>query len=154
LSQAFDPLQLYMNWILEGSLLRFRPPINAIQIHDKGLAEKEQLLGVILDRQGQFQTELFVVPPYIKKINAHTHPDVSSIEWSLAGDFVFTCDGFEFPFKSTGTLNIAEASAPIIVKNTSSHGAPIVNNGATFLSFQYWLNGIEPSSVGYNFDES
>lgn len=146
----FDPLKLYMNWFLEGSILRYSPPVGAISTEKEG-SLLSGITGVVLDRQGQFQTELFIVPPLIKEIKMHTHLDVSSIEWAIAGDFVFICEDYQKHFQATGNP-IFETSGPIVVKPTASHGASIINDGAVFLSFQYWLNGIKPTSVGYSFE--
>ena len=109
----------------------------------------DRISSIVIDRQGQYQTELFIVPPKVKEIRSHNHPGIDSYEHHLAGDFVFTVAGEAFlqysngePLGSVDRLQKVEASA--------WHGGEF-QEGGSFLSFQYWHDGVRPTTVGDSF---
>src|SRR5271165_1800196 len=116
----FDPLNLYVNYILTSSFLNFHPPLSNITVGKMGIENGDFLLGIILDRQGQFQTEMFIVPPHIKKIEGHIHPDVDSYELALGGDFIFENNGIRTEFKPNG-LSIKDSSVLTYVPHNFNH---------------------------------
>jgi hypothetical protein len=91
--------------------------------------------GVTLFREGPFQAQLFIVRPNGKS-PVHTHPNVDSVEYGLAGDGQ---DSFtsERHAKSGPFYMIAPGEA---------HTAAAGCSGGAFISFQKWLNG-KPTSI-------
>jgi hypothetical protein len=144
---AFDPVYSYAMQIMGGKIAHLRPPSGAINVGVAGL-EGSSLFGLVLDRQGQYQLELFIVPPNIKHINEHTHPDVDSFEMHVAGDFEFINNGLSYPTITDGQPLYTRQLTK--VDSTMPHAGNFTHGGA-FFSFQYWKNGVSPSSVGYNF---
>lgn len=130
-------------WALGVTCMKdLRPPDRATYTYGR-------TLGVVLDRRGQCQLELFIVPPGIDLIEFHTHPNVDSFEVPLAGSFDFISNGVSNLYDSTG--GVLGARESVRVRETDVHGALWTPEGGAFLSFQYWLNGVPPTSVTVDF---
>jgi hypothetical protein len=99
--ELFNPLYKYAEHVLTRPVLNLCPPYLGIFSSNEGTREGG-VVSVVLDRQGQYQTELFVVPPAIKEIRQHIHPGVDSFEFHISGDFEFIIEGESFPNKSDG----------------------------------------------------
>ena len=102
------------------------------------------LSGVVLYRRGQFQVQLFILPPFTE-IDLHTHPNVDSYEVFVSGDIDFICDGVLHNENSLGSS--------IRVGPNCVHGGKFGYNGGCFLSIQKWLNDVPPTSVGYDWKD-
>jgi hypothetical protein len=147
----FNPLYFYAERILSSSILSWRPPANAIKPGIVGVSGG-QLSGLVLDRQGQFQTELFIIPHEVKEIRAHIHPGIDSFEFSVAGDFNFIVNGQKYSSDGDGTpIGLRNFLAK--VDQDTPHGGLFTTGGA-ILSFQHWLNNVPPNTVSASFVET
>ena len=143
-----DELSHFDHWYLSGQVDKIYPPMK------NGLFFYEGISGLVLYRTGKFQVELFLCPPDTV-IPEHTHPDVDSYECFLHG-MEFHLDG---EIKTSMQEAIQEQNGyPTCLHNTirvmpnQRHGGRTSNRGGAFVSIQHWLNGIEPSNVGLNWD--
>jgi len=111
-----------------------------------GLAFVEGVTGLVLHRDRQFQVQLFTVAPFTT-IPVHVHPNVDSYEYYLSG--------MQFSYKNKYLIQeqMAHPGLIIRVKEGEKHGASSGKNGGSFLSFQHWLNGVKPTSVGNDWEE-
>lgn len=148
MNKHFNPLEQYAYFVLNNPLSNLKPPANGIYTNKAGI--DGVIFSVVIDRQGPYQTELFMVHPDIKEIRPHIHPGVDSFEFHLSGAFEFTVNKESYYNWSDGsrifdrdTLTQVDANAP--------HGGNFTQGGS-FLSFQYWHNGT-PTSVGDSFVE-
>tara|TARA_R110000823_G_scaffold252473_1_gene375042 strand:- start:65 stop:589 length:525 start_codon:yes stop_codon:yes gene_type:complete len=143
-----DELSHFAHWYLSGKVDKIYTPMK------HGLFFYEGISGVVLYRTGSFQVELFLCPPNTV-IPEHAHPDVDSYECFL--------HGMEFHLSGEIKTSMQEASEEqngyptclhntIRVKPNELHGGRTSDKGGAFVSIQHWLNGIEPSNVGLNWD--
>lgn len=133
----FVPVNHYFEHMMNKKLGDWKPLFH-------GFNQYGSTTGIVIDRQDQFQTELFIVPEGIELIEFHVHPNVDSIEIPLAGDFTFTSNGVDF--RNAEKPERLFDKSPAWVDSESIHGATWRSGGA-FLSFQYWKNGVKPTSV-------
>jgi hypothetical protein len=132
-------LQRYFLKVMRSPFSKFNPTQITMSGHT---------ISVVIHRDGQFQTELFLVPFQVEKIEYHNHPNVDSYEMSLAGDFVLENNGQIYKSK---ILDGPLSERPVVkLLHNHIHGAD-VNKGAAILSFQHWLNGVKPTSVAVDY---
>jgi hypothetical protein len=111
------------------------------------------IISLLLFRQQQYQVELFIVPHSNSHFTAHRHPDVDVIEFGLCGSnrlFVKDClirDDVQMAQWLAGQI----ATGLVSIKPTDWHYGDAVTP-YSFLSLQHWLNGVQPSSVGLNWE--
>lgn len=148
----FESLENYVDYVLGTPLLLWRPPKGANHFfhNDHKGVEGGSLFGLVIDRQGSFQTELFFVAPELDKITLHTHPDVDSYEMHIAGDFNFIINGESFRNDSDGRA-LMDRKTLQAVPSSAVHGGTFPKGGS-FLSIQQWNNNIKPTTVGDNFE--
>ena len=139
----FNPTLQYYNYIMQTGLNNLRPVFD-------GMSQFGNVLGIVLDRQDQFQVELFIVPKGLELIEFHVHPNVDSIELPLCGDFTFTTNGT--PYKSQALPETLKDKLPAWVGSSDLHGATWAGTGGAFISVQYWRNGVKPTSVTQDFE--
>ena len=113
----------------------------------------QDVTAVVWYRSGQFQVEMFIVPPnYV--IPEHTHPNVESYEMYLGGDISFSHTGRWI--SADDLIKVPGTDDPkgglIKVRTTDSHGGAFGPRGGVFMSIQHWLNGVEPHSVAHDYD--
>jgi hypothetical protein len=99
----------------------------------------------IVHRDPPFQVE-FVIVRSGPGPKPHRHPNVDSIEIGLAGGTV--------GFIVNDIVHYMRPWETISVRATDWHGVVELPNGAAFYSVQQWLDGVEPSSVGLNWEGS
>lgn len=106
------------------------------------------MLGIVLDRQDYFQTELFIIPGDIKLIEYHHHPNVDVYQLAVCGDFIFESNGVKY----SSSPEVIELNQKILagVPPGHIHGL-LVNAASCFMTFQYWKNGATMDSVGNDF---
>lgn len=110
-----------------------------------GMHMYSSTIGVVLHRDGQFQTELFMVPFKVEKIEFHVHPNVDSYELPMSGEF--TLESNKIPYPSGDSIQGTLFDRYLVnIPHDHVHGAEI-RKGASFLSFQHWLNDVKPTSV-------
>lgn len=136
LLQAQDDLTGFLHWWLKKR--PFRPPL------DNSINHNGVISGTVLYRQPPYQVQLFIVPPN-SEIKSHIHPDVDSYEVYMTGDIKFWSDDVLYETTNPGMF--------IRVHPQSPHGGDFGEKGGCFLSVQKWLNGVEPTSVGNNWDD-
>jgi quercetin dioxygenase-like cupin family protein len=122
-----DSVRSFAVWWLRHK--PFRPPVDAVT-HVGGFS------GVTLYRQGQFQVQFFIAKPNASAPK-HSHPNIDSVEYGIAGAGQDT-------FKSERNVHIGGL---FMIAPCETHTAQAGPGGGAFLSFQKWLNGVEPSSV-------
>jgi hypothetical protein len=109
------------------------------------------IIRLLLYRKEQYQVELFIVPFAQSSFTLHCHPDVDSYEFPLTGDNMLFLDG-QYVFTAEQVqqwLASAVRSTPVHIGPDCWHSG-YGNTPYAFLSMQRWLHGIEPTSVGLN----
>ena len=145
----FSPLLSYINFVLSNNILNLKPPAKGI--YDCASVVEGKTMGVVIDRQGQFQTELFIVGPQTSEIVMHIHPGIDSYEMHLSGDFKFIVQGETYNNNSDGR-SLKDRFTLEKVDSDFVHGG-LFKEGGAFLSFQHWYNGKTPTSVSDIFEE-
>jgi hypothetical protein len=111
----------------------------------------DSIVGIVLYRKDQYQVELFIVPYSPSSFTLHCHPDVDTYEFPLTGDNALYLDG-ELMFTTEQVRQWLQGQ----LRSQPVHIAPDMwhcGHGATpyaFLSIQHWLHGVQPTSVGLN----
>ena len=98
-----------------------------------------EISGVVIFRKDQFQAELYIGRPHASAPR-HSHPNIDSSEIGIAGLAVFDCDLKDYNKNKTR----------IHVHPNEMHTAHMGRVGGCFISFQKWSEGVEPTSVGYD----
>jgi hypothetical protein len=131
-----DDLEFFVHWFLQQKTPLFYGPLS-------GFSFADGVRGVCLFRQGAMQVEMFMLTPNCE-VPDHIHPNVDSIEvagWGMqfrhSGDIVLPFEMME-PGRGWG----------IRVCPGDWHGGTASSSGGCFFSFQKWLNGVPPTSVG------
>lgn len=150
-------LRKFAKWFLSQPFAALRPPQNAIY-HYELAAGKVQ--SIVLYRKAPFQVELISAiqaEGWEGAVPEHSHPNIDSIEYMLAGQTDFTICGQ--PVATDAEVNGIDEDGASLMCGKRMHVAPGVLHGASlgqaggvFLSIQQWKPGIEPSSVGLDWD--
>lgn len=139
---GFDPLSAFALWFLDQQFMQLSPA---------GVYDFGDVRSVVLYRSGAFQAELFIVKPGGKFPDEHRHPNVDSYEVHVWGDIPLFVNGQ--PAAPIGLQCLDGRTVDLTrVRETDWHGAEVFVEGGAFLSLQYWLNGIEPTSVGLDWE--
>lgn len=149
----FSNLAGFARWFLAQPLSALRPPRSAVY----GYRDADGVVSsLVLYRRDPYQVELIwgAGPGTVPE---HSHRNVDSIEVILSGDLGFILDGRRrvteehlASVESDGSLTIC--GQPLRVRPNQRHGAIVGPRGAAFLSIQRWLNGVQPTSVGLDWD--
>ena len=99
-----------------------------------GIRYYEDVSGITLFREGQFQVQMFIVKPNCASPR-HAHPHIDSIEYGLYGDDTFDSDR---NFRLHGLICIGPGEF---------HTAAARERGGAFISIQKWQDGHTPTSV-------
>jgi quercetin dioxygenase-like cupin family protein len=99
----------------------------------------------VLDRRGQFQAEIVCILASEKggTFGEHRHPNVNSIEWFLGGDLNFVVKNQPIQTECHGLL---------WVRSQDWHAVKVGPKGGMLISIQHWDKGVEPTSVGHNWE--
>ena len=128
-------LEKYLKWVVNNL------SICPWSILKNNLSFADGVIGFVVHREGQFQTQLFIVEPNVI-IPDHIHPNVDSFEVALHGATL----------RHSGKIMITpkddRAGSSIYVHRNDWHGGGGSDEGGCFLSVQQWLNGVPPTSVG------
>lgn len=154
--EAFDDLTHFAHWFLQQPIGSLTPPGR------DAVYDFDELTSMVLYRKGEYQVELFLVKPLNVKMSLpgeHRHPNVDSFEYHLSGDLRFSLNGQQLvPTEQCQALNNDGTSwlcgkHLTRIKPTDWHGATIgAKSGGAFLSIQKWLNGVQPTSVGMDWE--
>ncbi len=145
----FNGVEAFCEWALMNL-----PTIGAIPLFD-AVHRVEDVWSVTWYRRGQYQIQMFIVPPnYV--IPEHTHQNVDSIEVYLGGQIRFSHSGKfvtpEVMLNEPAKIGTARArGARIRVKPGDAHGGVFGPSGGVFMSVQQWLNGVEPHCVAADY---
>lgn len=150
-NKQLDLVEKYCEWILnKGCLFAWIP-------FEKPVWQIENVTSVLLHREGQFQTQMFIAPP-CTIIPEHTHPNVDSIEVYAGGQIYFSHSGKLITTKENCTKDLKSTlgvstnrGLAIRVKPNDPHGGYMGENGGVFLSVQHWLNNVEPHCVAADY---
>ena len=152
-SHRFTKLTQFSKWFLAQPFGVLRPPQNSVYFYE---TSGGIVISTVLCRMGQFQVELFAGPGP-GHFPEHRHPNVDSIEVHLTGETNFTIRGC--PVVPPERLaQVGDDGASIFcgfrsrVRPQDAHGATVGPAGGAFLSIQHWLNGVEPTSVGLDWE--
>lgn len=144
-----DPLDRFaMDFLDARSPIGFVPFMNAVH-------KVEDVWSVTWLRHGQFQVQLFIIPPnYV--IPEHTHPNVDSYECNIGGQSRFSHGGKfitpEEAFTQPGERGLSKIRGALIrVRPNDVHGGVFGESGAVFFSIQHWLNGVAPHCVAADY---
>ena len=116
-----------------------------------GVTNFGSIISMVLYRKAPFQVELFIVPEANSSFTNHRHPNVDTYEFPLSGEHMLYFDEkpvyYEEDMKDwvKGLHN----TGPLHILPEQFHSGKGVTPYA-FLSIQKWLNGVEPSSVGFD----
>lgn len=112
--------------------------IAPVEFYDFG-----NVLSQVLYRDAPWQVEFVILRAGNAFPRQHRHPDVDAYEYDLSGGTPFFVNGVK-------PSDWKESHALVRVRSTDWHGVGDVPRGACFLSIQEWLNGVNPSAVGLN----
>lgn len=138
----FQTLDEYFAYVMSQPFLNLAPVYHGVYQYGK-------LMSIVLHRQDNYQLELFLVPKEIQLLEFHIHPNVDSYELHMSGDFVFESNNIQYNL-SESCLRLVE-KLPVNVPSTHIHGG-IFKTAGSFMSFQQWNNGVQPTSVGEDFE--
>lgn len=106
-----------------------------------------------LYRQPPFQIELLIGQPNLV-VRSHCHPSVDSYEMYVGGPIDFTLDSKNVSSQEDicegGDGRPKHFGMFVAVPHTQAHGGTFGPQGGVYLSFQHWLDGTKPTSVGLN----
>lgn len=110
------------------------------------------VVSVVLQRVPPFQAELFILKPGLGFPRAHRHPDVDSVEFVVSEYIPFFVNGRDITRVDGMRERLTNYGAKYPVRAEDWHAVGDVPNGGSFLSLQKWKNGVEPTSVGKNWE--
>jgi len=115
-----------------------RPPL------DNALDFSGSLSGLVLYRSGQYQVQLFLLHENCE-IKTHCHPNCDSYELAVSGKVAFEVNEHRHEDRALWDA--------IRVFPHDDHTAYVGAGGGAFISVQHWLNGVKPSSVGWDWHD-
>jgi hypothetical protein len=148
-------LRQFAKWFLSQPFRSLRPPQGAMYRFD---TEGGTVQSIVLYRQAPFQVELFCgIPGDIESVPEHSHPNVDSIEYVLGGNIDFSVCGknIEDEDRVNGTSEDGSSllcGLRMHVRPGAAHAAIVGPAGGLFLSIQKWREGLNPTSVGFDWE--
>ena len=116
----------------------------------------EDVTSISWYRQGQFQIQLFAMPPNCI-VPEHTHTNVDSYEVMMGGRMLLSKHGrwvedsdFEHLAINKEPFSRRRGSA-IRVRPNDIHGGIAGRSGGVFMSVQKWLRGVKPHCVALDY---
>ena len=153
----FRSLSAFAKWFMAQPLSALRPPAAAVYHYE---TKAGPVHGIVLYRKAPFQVELFSGVPGPVRFDdfpEHRHPNVDSIEVLLSGSVAFSLNGDSSPFAGHVSEVAADGASlncgkRVRVRPEDWHSAVLGPESGAFLSIQHWLNGVQPTSVGLDWD--
>ena len=102
-------------------------------------------------RNNQYQVQIFSTPPNFI-IPEHKHPNVDSFEVYLSGDIDFSLEGSWLSNWDIKDHTFIDNLFIVQVEHYAIHGAIFGEDGGRFMSVQHWINEVNPSCVGLDYD--
>lgn len=115
-----------------------------------GHDETKTAMDAVIFRRDRFQVQLFCFPAF-SIIPEHLHPNVRSYEIYLGGEIAFSKDK-KWNMILPEELKPWESHSECYISEHSWHGGLVGSTGAMFLSIQEWINGVNPSCVGNDWE--
>ena len=111
------------------------------------------IISLVLYRKPPFQVELFIVPHQTSSFTVHKHPNVDVVEFGLTGDAELFINGqcTHSREQMAQWLSGSIHTYPIAISPESWHSG-FGYTPYSFLSIQMWMNSVEPSSVGLDWE--
>jgi len=140
--QQTDALTHFLHWFLAQPVTSWAPTA----VYDYGLVR-----SLVLYRDAPYQVELFTVRPGGEFPEEHRHPACDTYEVGLYGEIPLTVNGQPATYT---LLPLADGQLiPVCrIRPEDWHGAAAIPEGGAFLSVQQWLHGVEPTSIGLNWE--
>ena len=117
----------------------------------------EDVTSITWYREGQFQIQLFAMPPNCI-VPEHTHTNVDSYEVMMGGRMLLSKHGrwvedsdFEHLAINKEPFSRRRGSA-IRVRPNDIHGGIAGRSGGVFMSVQKWLRGVKPHCVALDYN--
>ena len=133
----------FKDWWMRNRIIK--PPFNENLLHIDSCYTTSTLFT-----DGQYQVQLISGKPNSRSAQ-HIHPNVDSIEVYLGGHIQLIKNGIELLSYSDALERVDGASSglgrDIRVLPTDWHGGTSGRFGSMFLSIQFWLNGVKPTSI-------
>lgn len=148
-----DELTTFLLWFLSKPIGLLRADTG-----ERAFTQHGSVLTLTLFRSPPFQVEMVIKLPGSEAWpGEHRHPNVDTyeVEWFNTVDLtkngvVVNGPELQVPVKISETL-FALANC-VRLRPTDWHGANRVPHGVVLLSVQQWLNGVEPTSVGTDWE--
>ena len=102
-------------------------------------------------RNNQYQVQIFSTPSNFI-IPEHKHPNVDSFEVYLSGDIDFSLEGSWLSNWDIKDHTFIDNLFIVQVEHNAIHGAIFGEGGGRFMSVQHWINEVNPSCVGLDYD--
>ena len=102
-------------------------------------------------RNNQYQVQIFSTPSNFI-IPEHKHPNVDSFEVYLSGDIDFSLEGSWLSNWDIKDHTFIDNLFIVQVEHNAIHGAIFGEDGGRFMSVQHWINEVNPSCVGLDYD--
>lgn len=118
-----------------------------------GIRNFGTIISMLLYRKPPFQVELLIVPDATSSFPNHRHPDVDTVEFGLSGEGDLFIDGIPAYTREQIALwkDGKFKALPIRISPNNWHSGA-ARTPYSFLSIQKWLHGVEPTSVGLNWE--
>tara|TARA_R110000824_G_scaffold400766_2_gene609277 strand:+ start:11 stop:583 length:573 start_codon:yes stop_codon:yes gene_type:complete len=148
-----DILSTFLEWFIIDEK---RPKAWSVPV-DNPIMIIDGIHGITLYRVEQFQVQLFLLAPNVV-IPQHKHPNVDSYEVGMWGVLLthkgkpVLADKIENAMtpKEKGGKYSGCQNLTLRVRPDDVHGGYSGPKGGSFMSVQYWCDGIKPSSVETN----
>ena len=102
-------------------------------------------------RNNQYQVQIFSTPSNFI-IPEHKHQIVDSFEVYLSGDIDFSLEGSWLSNWDIKDNTFIDNLFIVQVEHNAIHGAIFGEGGGRFMSVQHWINEVNPSCVGLDYD--
>ena len=102
-------------------------------------------------RNNQYQVQIFSTRSNFI-IPEHKHPNVDSFEVYLSGDIDFSLEGSWLSNWDIKDHTFIDNLFIVQVEHNAIHGAIFGEGGGRFMSVQHWINEVNPSCVGLDYD--
>ena len=118
-----------------------------------GVTNFGNIVSLVLYRKKPFQVELFIVPDAPSSFTEHKHPNVDVIQFGLTGDAgLFVNSKLACSEADVLRWMNGEFKTPFVRIHPTDWHSGLGRTPYAFLSIQHWLNGVEPTSVGIEWE--
>jgi len=158
MSKRLEELARLMQNGAQSEWDEYIPPFGRVPMNANLVRRYDGITTAVWYRDGDLQVQLVMIPPW-SIIGEHGHSNIDSFEMYIGGDLVFSRDGYWVvedddivPENPTPEGANPRSGNIIRIHPGQLHGGVVGPNGGIFMSIQQWLNGVEPSCVGDDYD--